>query len=215
VGIHGETSGQSLDMEFHGSCYGFYHKDLSFPDTNAIVNRTIFFNYNLINRSNRNYKNLYVGVFNDVDLGNYADDFVGCDSLLNTGFAYNAESYDDLPNGFGKNPPIIFCKFLNHDMTNFMFYHNDATKLGNPSVPSHFYGYLRSSCKNDTNFTGNRFLQQCFPCSNHFNDSVKLPSDRRFLMSTNTAKLNKDSAFELEFANILLHNPDIDFLKDG
>ena len=34
-------------------------------------------------------------------------------------------------------------------------------------------------------------------------------------MSTNTPLLKKDSAFELEFAYMLLHKPEIDFLKEG
>jgi len=40
-------------------------------------------------------------------------------------------------------------------------------------------------------------------------------SDNRGVMSTNIHVLKKDSVFELEFAYILLHNPNKDWLKDG
>lgn len=211
LGLHGETNGNSLKMEIHGSCYAYYHNKLLQTDTNGLVNRTIFFDYKFINRSDNNYKELYTGIWNDVDLGFYRDDYVGCDTMQNVGFGYNGDNWDETQKGFGKNPPIILCKFLNQKMTNFISYDNDFSVFGNPERPEHYYSYLRSSFKNGSTI---HFLNQGYPCNNPYNINKK-PFDRRFLMSTNTPSLKKDSTFEVEFAYVFLHKPDVDLLKEG
>jgi photosystem II stability/assembly factor-like uncharacterized protein len=51
---------------------------------------------------------VYFGIWNDPDIGNPIDDFLGCDTLLESGYAYNSES--DLI--FGNNPPSLFVSYL-------------------------------------------------------------------------------------------------------
>lgn len=205
--LHDETTGKPLEFEIHGSLYAYYNKELTSGDSNSLVNRTIIFDYKFINRSPRKYKEVYAGVFNDVDLGNYADDMVGCDTVQNVGFGYNGDNFDETSRGFGKNPPMIFCKFLNRKMTNFIA--NAST--GNPGYPINYYGYLRG----DTQFKSLGFVNQGYPCNNPYNKAHNTPSDRRFVMSSRIGTLEKDSSFNLEFAYIFLHDPNIDFLKDA
>ncbi len=50
---------------------------------------------------------MYVGQWSDVDLGAYTDDFVGCDTLLNLGYVYNANPTDYLYSQFGLVPPAL------------------------------------------------------------------------------------------------------------
>lgn len=210
LGIHAETNSKPLGIEIHGSCYAFYHNTLVNSDSNFIINRTLFFNYKLINRSKRNYRSLYLGLFNDVDLGNYKDDLVGCDTIENVGFGYNGDNYDDLPKGFGKNPPMIICKFLNQKMTNFS---SKAAPL--MKRPDDYYRLLRTTALGDSNYKSIGFINQGYPCNNPYNTTNNLPGDRRFIISTNTALLNSDSSINLEFAYIFLHKPSFDFLKEG
>lgn len=64
----------------------------------------------LINKSNNNFDSMYVSMWSDPDIGDAGDDFVGCDTLLNLGFAYNASNidagYQPLP------PPAVGFKLI-------------------------------------------------------------------------------------------------------
>ncbi len=46
----------------------------------------------------------YVGLFSDPDLGYHGDDLVGCDTLLQAGFAYNSAQHDTLFENHGSPP---------------------------------------------------------------------------------------------------------------
>ncbi|NOX87815.1 MAG: hypothetical protein GXO77_02235, partial [Calditrichaeota bacterium] len=70
----------------------------------------IFQRHKLINYSDRDIDSLYVGKWADFDIGDYGDDLVGCDSLLNLGYTYNDK--DDA--GFSKfnlAPPAVGVMF--------------------------------------------------------------------------------------------------------
>ena len=47
---------------------------------------------------------VYFGVWDDPDLGDYMDDIVGCDTALQGGFTYN----DGPDTAYGNNPPVFF-----------------------------------------------------------------------------------------------------------
>lgn len=55
----------------------------------------------LINMGQSNIENGYVGIWNDSDLGDGWDDWVGCDTTLNLGYSYN----DGNDNEYGNDPP--------------------------------------------------------------------------------------------------------------
>ena len=48
----------------------------------------------------------------DADLGNYLDDYVGCDVNLGLGFCYNGDAEDEGAQGYGFNPPPIGVDFF-------------------------------------------------------------------------------------------------------
>lgn len=52
--------------------------------------------------------NVYFGVWADPDLGAYGDDLVGCDTLLNAGYVYNAGPDAQ----YGSNPPCFLIDFF-------------------------------------------------------------------------------------------------------
>jgi hypothetical protein len=230
LGTHTETGGNPLGVEIHGSCYAYYYIDLPTTDSNAIVNRTIIFNYKIINRSDNDYKDYYVGIWNDFDLGAYYDDYVGCDTVNNASFVYNGKNYDS---EYGQNPPLFFCKFLNQKMSGFIMYNNDFNPInGNPSDPgsnpNNYYSYLQSKWKNGQQLThgGNGLDTLNAPTTYMFPGKICndpgwtepnagiVAGDRRALMSAYSPLLQKDSAFELEFAYILLYDPQVDFLTE-
>ena len=79
-------------------------------NSGGAFNNLFFRRYKLINKSNTTFDSMYVSMWSDPDIGNSTNDFVGCDTLLNLGFAYNANSsdpiYDPLP------PPSVGFKLI-------------------------------------------------------------------------------------------------------
>ncbi len=73
-----------------------------------------FYNYYIINRSDRTYDSLYVGLWTDADLGDHADDFMGCDVKRGLGYIYNGDDMDGDGNGktYGLTPPAIGIDFI-------------------------------------------------------------------------------------------------------
>jgi len=90
------------------------------------------------------------------------------------GFAYNGDSLDDGVSGYGLNPPAVGIDFLqgpladpndNIDnnrngifdepgeqifMSKFVYYNNDFSNIGNPSIAVHYYNYLRGRWKDNS-----------------------------------------------------------------
>jgi len=64
-----------------------------------------FRKYKLINKSSDTFDSMYVSMWSDPDVGDALNDFVGCDTVLNLGYAYNGvasdPTYDPLP------PPAV------------------------------------------------------------------------------------------------------------
>lgn len=69
----------------------------------------IFTDHKLINKSGYAVNNMYLALWSDPDVGNAGDDFIGCDTLMSLGFAYNAASIDQI---YGLHPPASGYDFL-------------------------------------------------------------------------------------------------------
>ncbi len=55
---------------------------------------------------------MYICQWSDPDVGTSNDDYAGCDTILNLGYAYNAEAIDPAYNSIGLVPPAIGYSFL-------------------------------------------------------------------------------------------------------
>ncbi|MFQ6113088.1 MAG: hypothetical protein ACE5NG_03245, partial [bacterium] len=55
---------------------------------------------------------MYLAQFSETDLGDYGDDFVGCDTLLNIGYTYNYSTQDREFEKFNLPPPAVGYDFL-------------------------------------------------------------------------------------------------------
>lgn len=66
------------------------------------IKNVIFKKYKLINKSTTPVNNMYLMMWSDFDIGDATDDFVGCDTLLNLGYTYNALTSDAV---YGDTPP--------------------------------------------------------------------------------------------------------------
>ena len=76
------------------------------PQDSAFWN-TVFLNYKIINRSDKIYSNTYLGTFTDLDIGWYADDYLGCDVERSFYYGYNGDSIDGTGQSYayGAHPP--------------------------------------------------------------------------------------------------------------
>lgn len=105
--IHTETNGDPIGMEIRAQAFAFA--------TNDEVNRMTFYNYELINRGTQTLYNTYFSQFLDADVGNYSDDYAGCDVSRGLGYMFNGDLFDQ-PDagrpGYGANPPAIGCDFF-------------------------------------------------------------------------------------------------------
>ncbi|NQV30188.1 MAG: T9SS type A sorting domain-containing protein [Candidatus Marinimicrobia bacterium] len=62
----------------------------------------------IINKGVNQISDTYVGLWSDPDVGDAGDDFVGCDTSLGLGYAYN----DGADGVFGENPPAVGYDFF-------------------------------------------------------------------------------------------------------
>ncbi len=165
--FHGETGGVQIGLEIQAQAFAF--------KTTDVLSDMTFYNYKIINRSNETLNETYFGQWVDPDLGNYLDDYVGCDVNLGLGYCYNGDDDDEGMQGsagYGLNPPAIGVDFfkgpladeadgIDNDrdgtidepgeqiiMSKFVYYNNDETDYGNPETAEHYYGYLRGIWKN-------------------------------------------------------------------
>lgn len=104
LAAHG-TSCTPMGIEVHGMAYAYGCTNVT--SENPVLAYTTFYNYKIINRSANNYHDVYIGLWNDVDIGYYMDDYIGANVTGNYGYAYNADNYDE-PVGhsnYGSYPP--------------------------------------------------------------------------------------------------------------
>lgn len=164
--IHTETGAEAIGLEIHAQAFGF--------KTTDEINNMTFYQYKIFNRSTFTLNNTYFGQWVDPDLGNFNDDYVGCDVERGLGYCFNGDQDDEGANGYGENPPAIGVDFfqgpladagdnIDNDrdglideegeqiiMSKFVYYNNDFSVTGNPETGTHIYNYLRGIFKDGT-----------------------------------------------------------------
>ena len=71
------------------------------------LGNTIFTRSTLINKGGVRVDSVYLGQWSDPDVGEGRDDFVGCDTVLNLGYAYNGTASDVNFAAYGLVPPAV------------------------------------------------------------------------------------------------------------
>ena len=106
--IHTETGASPIGMEVRAQAFAFA--------TNDEINDMTFMNYELINRGSFTLTNTYFAPWVDPDLGNFEDDYVGCDVERGLGYCYNGDALDGVtgsgPTEYPDNPPAIGVDFF-------------------------------------------------------------------------------------------------------
>ncbi len=201
-GPHGSTGGEAMGMEISVLAYAFQSDDF--------LNDATFYRYKLNYQGTETLNDFYFGYWVDADLGNYQDDYIGCDTTQNMGYVYNGDASDEGSGGYGDDPPILGVKvmegLLNDTgeetvLSSFLTYNNDNSATGNPNTPEGYYNYLKSTWLDDTPLTeggngygGNTATNYMYagnPGSEGWSECSEnnAPADRRFILSTGPVKI--------------------------
>ncbi len=84
----------------------------AYAQTDSRLGQVIFKKYKFINKSGKNITDMFVSQWCDPDLGYYGNDYVGCDTSLSLGFAYNGVEVDDDYASFGLAPAAVGYDFF-------------------------------------------------------------------------------------------------------
>ncbi|MBN4081667.1 hypothetical protein JYU23_00900 [bacterium AH-315-C07] len=168
--IHGNSEGAPIGLQVNSQAFAFATSDE--------INNMTFYDYTIYNRSTVDIEKFYMGQFVDTDLGNYEDDYVGCDVQRGLGFCYNADPDDDGILGYGANPPAVGLDFfrgpladandgIDNDgdgtideegeeiiMSSFIYFSRVGPDWGtDPDISTDFYGYMSGSWKDGNPLT--------------------------------------------------------------
>lgn len=162
--IHTETGGQAIGVQVGALAFAF--------KTSDEVNNMTFYRYDILNKGNVPIGDFYMGQWVDADLGCFNNDYVGCDTSLSLGFAYNGLSTDPdcATKGYGVSVPIIGVDYFEGPfsgrtvngepeklgMSTFLYYDNDFTITGNPETAINYYNYMAGFWKDGSPFTSDR-----------------------------------------------------------
>jgi len=166
-----QSAGKALGTEVHLMAYAY--GPCSITSSNSFLNYTTFYNFKIVNRNSFLLINTYAGLFNDLDIGTYMDDYVGSDVADHYSYTYNsasspsnepaigivqlkgpintANSIDD--DGDGTTDEL----FENMSMTNFMYFNNSFPGIPvsqvDPSYANEYYQYMIGYWKDGTPLT--------------------------------------------------------------
>ncbi|HKI78089.1 MAG TPA: T9SS type A sorting domain-containing protein [Ignavibacteriaceae bacterium] len=99
----------------------------TYPDSN--LSNTIYRNVKLIysglnaSAQNSHIDSMYFCLFSDPDVGSAGDDYTGCDTALNLGYAYNSQNIEEQYLAYNLSPPAVGYSYL----------HGAAKRTGNPA----------------------------------------------------------------------------------
>lgn len=223
---HTETGGLPMGVEIHQQTYAYTSPQGKY---NEALENTTFYKFKVINRCTTKYTDTYFGLHLDADLGQFDDDFIGSDVGRSMGYCYNSDNVDGTGTGltYGVNPPAVGFDLLSGPeisdavvdgkdsygtsfvdgngrikLSHIVYYNNDFTLEGNPSLPQHYYNYLKGLWKDGSpqtyGDTGNMVSNFVFPGNTDPNGlgtgmnmqtpwsevtSGNTPGDRRLVLS--------------------------------
>jgi hypothetical protein len=177
---HGESGAPAMGLEIHEQSYAY--TDSLIVDSMQAINYTTFYRYTIYNRSNVSYHHVYITDWDDVDVGYYANDYIGTDTINSFGYCYNATATDPtaLGNiGYGNKPPVCSHALLpiNSDsdgidnnqngqidepgeifkMNAVTYYVNNVNSnpltMTNPNTAYDYYNYMVGLWKDNSPFT--------------------------------------------------------------
>lgn len=133
-----------------------------------------FFSWVIKNGNAQQWDSCIFSIVTDPDLGYSSDDYIGCDSVRELGYCFNADNNDEDGSGrsYGLNPPAWGCVFLNCsniiNMSAFAHIGRNSTYPiceKEPSHGLHSYRYIKGVKLDETpwvNIVDNTITKLCF-----------------------------------------------------
>jgi len=198
----------------------------------------MFAKFQIYNKKSTTVDSCYLGVWADIDLGDAADDFVGCDTTLSLGYTYNegddrvygsacpAIGYDffqgaivpspgDTAWAFGRKIP----DYKNLGMTSFTKYINGGGDIfGDPETAQECWNYMSGLTRSGKKYVDPTTGQEVYPArygtgdpvaNTGWLDALDHPSgDRRQLISCGPFTLTPGDSQEVVTACIIAQGSD-------
>jgi hypothetical protein len=219
---HTAYSGASaIGIEIQAFAYAFA------SNTSNAINNSTMYRYKITNKSNVSYTEFRAGLFNDFDLGNADDDYVGCDLSTNINgkkrnlfYVYNSNNNDGdgATAGYGVAPPAFGVTILNPTtMGSHMVFTNTGASGVNsdPLNATELDRYLKGIWADGQNLTygtpsGRGGTDPCFFQFPGTTDPNGRPNwvetnpagDRRSISSTAPRSLAPGEVMEIDFAYV-------------
>jgi hypothetical protein len=165
--VHSQSQGQKLNVEIQAQAFAYA--------TNDEINDMTFYRSKIINRSVGSLDSTFFALWMDPDLGCYADDYIGCDTLRSLAFVYNEDAVDGIfgcvcyndVNTYCREVPILGVDFLRGPldefgreigMSSFTYYFSGVVGPEIPGVVSptnalEYYRYMTGSWRNGNPLT--------------------------------------------------------------
>jgi len=128
----------SMGIEIHLMVY--QHLDGTYLDN------TTFLHYRVFNRSTMDYADYRQSLYADMDIGYYADDYVGCDTVNHVAYTYNGDNFDEDASGnqgYGANPPCQGMVCLSHEMKGLTHFTSaSAYPYSDPNSPIEYWNFM-------------------------------------------------------------------------
>jgi len=198
---HLNSYGNIMQIEVHIMFYQFTSTDF--------LNETTFMNLRVLNRGPLSFSNFKCGFFMDADIGGYADDYIGCDTIRKLMYTYNSDNIDS---DYGINPPAVGAISLSHSMENMSYFTStSAYPFNDPGTAVQYWWYLNGKWADGSNyyyggqghagqigttnsitnyiFSGNPYTSQGWSEASALNP----PGDRRGVMTLENVQLNSST----------------------
>ncbi|MFN7241614.1 MAG: T9SS type A sorting domain-containing protein [Chitinophagales bacterium] len=177
----------------------------------------LFQDCRIIKKTPNDVSEFILGLYVDSDLGNFNDDYIGCDTASNTGYTYNGDNFDENAGsvrGYLDNPPIAITSFINAKMGSFTFHRNGSNQsLSNPNNSVEYRNFMEGKTRTGTNFSvsadalglGSPITKFCFLGNPSSASEWSMASqnytlaDLRYNMSTEMSTLSYNQPKEISF----------------
>lgn len=182
------TSGTPLKIQYNAMAYGY--------SRGTAVDRIVFYEFTMFNKSTERYNDFRFGLFSDADLGAPMDDYIAFDSAHRMGIEYNA-LLPDAPNGantYGAHPPLTGLSFIEMPgdvypsgmlpAGSFTYFVNAGFgSLRDPRSDTEYNHYLRSKNADGMPIAAGAYV---FPITNgpEMCDKKMPPGDQRYVIAS-------------------------------
>ncbi|MES2479615.1 MAG: T9SS type A sorting domain-containing protein [Bacteroidota bacterium] len=182
------SKGLPLKIQYNAMAYGY--------SRGTDVDRIVFYEFTMFNKSTERYSDFRFGLFSDADLGNPFDDYIAFDSSHRMGIEYNAVMPDGAngANSYGSHPPITGLSFVEMPgdvypsallaAGSFTYFRNESgTPTRNPRVDTEYNNYMHAKNADGIPMAAGKYV---FPISGgaEMCDKKMPPGDQRYVIAS-------------------------------